>query len=170
MGRRGDRQREALRRARLRTRERDAAKVKPTAEAIRAATLNDPSIPEVVRRRLAATTCAWCEGKIKPKTRGRIPKWCSAACRQRAWEQSRAAASGRAAVEVVERVVEVPVRSIAGVETGRHPRHREWVTLLDELALQVRNGSVYDRDLHVVGTALVEVNNALEQRLSKRRG
>jgi hypothetical protein len=166
MARKGDRQREALRRARLRTRERDAVKVEPTAEAIRTARLNDPSIPEVVLRRLAATTCGWCGGKIEPKARGRIPKWCSAACRQRAWEQSRAAASGRAAVDVVERVVEVPVQPIAGVEVGRHPRHREWVTLLDELVLQLRSRSVYDRDLRAIGTALVEVNNALEQRLT----
>src|SRR4051794_33891290 len=112
MARRSDRQREALRRARVRARDRDAAKDEPTPKTIRSARLHDPSIPEVVRRRLAATTCAWCGGKIEPKTRGRIPKWCSAACRQRAWEQSRAAASGRAAIEVVERVVEVPVRPV----------------------------------------------------------
>jgi hypothetical protein len=58
------------------------------------------------------------------------------------------------------------VRPIAGVEMGRHPRHREWVTLLDELTVQLRSGSVYDRDLHAIGTALVEVNTALEQRLT----
>lgn len=169
MARRSDRQREALRRARLRTRERDAEKVEPTPEAIRTATLNDPSIAEVARRRLAATTCAWCGGNIQPKTRGRIPKWCSAACRQRAWEQSRAAASGRAAVEVVERVVEVPVSVIPRSE-ARHPRHLEWVTMLEELTRQFREGSVYDRDLRAIATALVEVNNTLEQRLTGRRG
>jgi hypothetical protein len=154
----------------VRARERDAAEVVPTPEATRTARLNDPSMPEVVRRRLAATSCAWYGGKIEPKTPGRIPKWCSAACRQPPREQSWAAASGRAAVEVVERVVEVPVRTIPGVDTERHPRHRERVTLLDELALRLRSGTVYDRDLHAIGTALVEVNNALEQRLSKRRG
>jgi ribosomal protein L24E len=170
MARRSDRQREALRRARLRTRERDAAKVEPTAESIRTARLNDPSTPQVVRRRLAATTCAWCGGKIEPKARGRIPTWCSAGCRQRAWEQSRAAASGRAAIEVVERVVEVPVRPIPGVEVARQPRHREWVTLLEELTKQLREGGVYERDLRAIGEASLAVNNALEQRLSKRRG
>ena len=99
----------------------EAAKVGPSAEAIRAARLNDPSTPEVVLRRLAATTCARCGRKIAPKTRGRIPKWCSAACRQRACEQSRAAASRGAAVDVVERVVEFAVRPIAGGEVARHP-------------------------------------------------
>lgn len=160
MARRSDRQREALRRARLRTRAKDAAQIQPSPEMVRDATLNDPSTPDVVRRRLAATTCGWCSGPIEPKARGRIPKWCSAACRQRAWEQSRAAASGRAAVEVVERIVEIP---------GRHPRHLDWVPLLEELAEQLREGGVYDRDLRAIGTALVEVNNALEQRLTTRR-
>ena len=35
------------------------------------------------------------------------PKWCSSLCRHRAWELTRAAASGHAAVQVVDRVVEV---------------------------------------------------------------
>jgi hypothetical protein len=46
---------------------------------------------------------AWCGGPMQPKPRGRIPKWCSPACRQRAWEQARAATSSLAAVRVVER-------------------------------------------------------------------
>ena len=154
------RQREALRRARLRAREQDAAEIRPSPERVRAATLNDPSTPEVVRRRLAATTCGWCGGAIEPKARGRIPKWCSAACRQRAWEQNRAAESGRSAVQVVERIVEIP---------GRDPRHLEWVPLLDELAKQLRDGTVYDRDLQAIGKASVAVDNALAQRLTARR-
>lgn len=89
-------------------------------------------------------------------------------CRQRAWEQSRAAASGCAAVEVVERVVEVPVRPIPGVEVPRERRHLEWVTLLEELARQIRDrGSVYDRDLQKISNAVLGVNTALEERLSK---
>lgn len=144
----------------MRAREQDAAQIRPNPETIRAATLSDPSTPEVVRRRLAATTCGWCGGPIEPKSRGRIPKWCSAACRQRAWEQSRAATSGRAAVEVVERIVEIP---------GRHPRHGEWASLLNELATQLREGVIYDRDLHAIGEASVAVNNALAQRLTAPR-
>lgn len=128
---------------------------------MRSATLDDPKTPEVVRRRLAATTCGWCRGAIEPKARGRIPQWCSAACRQRAWEQKRAAESGRSAVQVVERIVEMP---------GRHPRHDEWVTLLDELTEQIENGAVYDRDLQAIGAASVAVNTALARRLTGRRG
>lgn len=50
-------------------------------------------------RRAAASPCGWCHGPIPPRSRGPIPKWCSATCRHRAWEQSRAAASGRSAVQ-----------------------------------------------------------------------
>ncbi len=39
-------------------------------------------------RRDAATTCAWCGGPITARSRGPMPKWCSATCRHRAWEQT----------------------------------------------------------------------------------
>ena len=55
----------------------------------------DVELSETQRRRNAATVCGWCQGPIQIKAAGRIPKWCSPACRQRNWEQSRAAASGR---------------------------------------------------------------------------
>ena len=61
-------------------------------------------------RRAAATACGWCGGPITARARGPIPRWCSATCRHRAWEQTRAAASGRAAVQIVERRVQVSVR------------------------------------------------------------
>jgi hypothetical protein len=85
-------------------------------------------------RRLAATTRGWCSGPIAVKARGRIPKWCSAACRQRAWELSRAAASGRSAVQVVELQVEVPVPGA--------PKRADWPRLLDELARQLDDGRI----------------------------
>jgi len=53
--------------------------------------------------------CPWCATVFPVKPRGRVPTWCSPACRQRAWEQARAAASGRSAITVVERVVNTPV-------------------------------------------------------------
>ena len=90
-------------------------------------------------RRAAARTCGWCGGPITPRSRGPIPKWCSATCRHRAWEQTRAAASGRSAVDIVERRVEVRV-PIA-------PTRRDWPGLLGELARQLNDGRVYDRDL-----------------------
>src|SRR4051795_5275271 len=90
-------------------------------------------------RRSAATACGWCGGPITPGSRGPIPKWCSATCRHRAWEQARAAVSGRSAIQVVERRVEV--------STPVTPSRRDWARLLGELAHQLDDGRVYNRDL-----------------------
>lgn len=113
-------------------------------------------------RRAAAVDCAWCGGPITPGRRGPIPKWCSATCRHRAWEQKRAAASGRSAIEVVERRVEVPVPAT--------PSRREWAGLLDELARQVEDGRIYDRDLLELFEALGAVLEALRRRPYVRSG
>ncbi len=107
-------------------------------------------------RRRAATTCGWCGGLIQPKARGRIPTWCSPACRQRAWEQARAAASGRAAVQVVERHVEVPTRLPL--------TRRDWPQALHELAQQLDDGRIYDRDLSGLSVALDAVLEAYNRR------
>ena len=97
-------------------------------------------------RRTAATACGWCGGPITPRSRGPIPKWCSATCRHRAWEQGKAAASGLSAVQVVERRVEVQVPLV--------PTRRDWPRLLAELAGQLDDGRVYDRDLPALARAL----------------
>src|SRR4051812_14583238 len=100
-------------------------------------------------RRSAATECGWCGGPITSGARGPIPKWCSATCRHRAWEQTRAAASGLSAVEFVERRVEVQVPLV--------PTRRDWPWLLGELAGQLNAGRVYDRDLPALARALEPV-------------
>ncbi len=102
-------------------------------------------------RRTAATTCGWCRGAITPRSRGPIPKWCSATCRHRAWEQSRAAASGRSAVTIVERVVTVPAGPPA---SAPKPRQLAWVDVLRELVTQIEEGAVHDRHLLAVAAAL----------------
>src|SRR4051794_37505812 len=116
-------------------------------------------------RRAAGTICGWCHEPITPRSRGPIPKWCSATCRHRAWEQARAAASGRSAVEIVERVVPLP--------TPR-PRQLAWVDLLRQLAVQVEQGTVYDRHLAAIAAALDSVVRALHWRgsepIRQRRG
>lgn len=119
--------------------------------------------PAATTRRAAATTCGWCGGALEVKATGRIPKWCSAACRQRAWEQSRAAASGRSAVEVVERVVEVPVAS------ERTPRREDWPALLRELTAQLDDGRIYARTLPDLGSALNDLVVACNRRQNARR-
>lgn len=131
-------------------------------------------------RRRAATICGWCGGPIVPKGRGRIPSWCSPACRQRAWEQSRAAACGLAAVRVVERHVEVPA-------SPPPARGREWwaapgptgeqdppaasgrVAQLRSLAEDLDRGRVYDRDLDDLAQALERVLDAFGRRTATGR-
>lgn len=107
-------------------------------------------------RRPAVTSCAWCGVAITPRSRGPIPKWCAAGCRRRAWEQSRAAASGRSAVQVVERPVEVRVPMT--------PTRRDWAPLLAELTRQLEDGRVYDRDLAGIGPALRSAYDAYNRR------
>jgi hypothetical protein len=90
------------------------------------------------------------------KATGRLPTWCSASCRQRAWEQSRAAASGLAAVRVVERRVEIP--------TPIAPRRHDWPHVLRDLARQLEDGRIYDRDLLALAGALSAVHDAYNRR------
>lgn len=113
-------------------------------------------------RRLAARSCGWCRGPITLKATGRLPKWCSASCRQRAWEQSRAAASGLAAVQVVERHVVLP--------TPIAPKRRDWPRLLGELARQLEDGRIYDRDLLALSVALNAVHELFGCRTGAGRG
>ena len=108
-------------------------------------------------RRRAASTCGWCGGPIAVKATGRLPKWCSTSCRQRAWEQTRAAASGRSAVQVVERRVETPV--------PKPPTRLDWTRLLGELATQLDTGRIYNRDLDELSVALAAVGVLMTRRL-----
>src|SRR5829696_1700583 len=143
-------------RARQRERERrrrQRAQRSPTKEGPSA---RKPAGVDGPERRTAATTCGWCGGLITPRSRGPIPKWCSATCRHRAWEQSRAATSGRTAVQVVERRVEVRV--------PLEPTRRDWLRLLNDLAGQLDNGRVYDRDLPGLGRALEPVLRSYRRR------
>jgi hypothetical protein len=117
--------------------------------------------PAAGARRAAATACGWCSGPITLRSRGPIPKWCSATCRHRAWEQNRAAASGRAAIQVVERIVVTP----AAPTVVRTPRHDYWPGLLRELSRQLDRGLVYDRDLPGVASALDEALAAFRRRI-----
>ena len=107
-------------------------------------------------RRLAVHVCGWCGRRIIVKATGRLPKWCSPSCRQRAWEQARAAASGRSAVQVVERRVEVPV--------PLPPTRRDWPRLLGELAAQLNDGRIYNRDLDDLSVAMNKVLDAVDRR------
>ncbi|MCW2676227.1 MAG: uncharacterized protein JWR70_1267 [Modestobacter sp.] len=93
---------------------------------------------------------------MEPKAHGRIPKWCSASCRQRAWEQARAASSGLSAVKVVERRVEMPVPT--------PPTRQDWPRLLGEITIQLDDGRIYNRDLDDLSVALAAVLDAVTRR------
>ncbi len=115
--------------------------------------------------------CGWCRQPIHVRATGRIAKWCSQACRSRAWQQRRAAVSGLTAVEVVDRVIEVEkeVRVVEYVDKTATPVGKAWVPALLELAQQIDAGRVYDRDLPTFAAALNEVLEALVRRPAWRR-
>jgi hypothetical protein len=110
--------------------------------------------------------CPWCGHVFRSGRTGRMPKWCSPACRHRAWEQSRAAASGRCSVDVVERRVEVPV--VVERKVTVSPRGLAWLSVLNDLERQLDTSRLYDRDLPAVLTAINAVCTAAERRLRCR--
>lgn len=124
-------------------------------------------MPASKTRRVPGQTiaCGWCGTPITLRTTGRIPTWCSATCRHRAWEQRRAATSRRSPVEVVERVIEVEkeVRVVERVEVPVpvHPRRGEWPAMLNHLADEIDAGRVYRRDLDAVADALQAVRRSM---------
>lgn len=138
------------------------------------ATLADgprPRRPRATWRAGQQLACGWCGDPIAVRSTGRIPKWCSDTCRHRAWEQSRAAASGRAAVQVVDREVEVavPIPAVRTVEIIVPPRGPGWIPALYELARALDTGRFYDRDLPELADALGAVAQAYERRTTTTR-
>lgn len=115
--------------------------------------------------------CGWCDTEVPVPRRGRVPKWCSSSCRHRAWEQRRAADAGLAAVEVVERVVEV-VRVEKVVEERRvrvpvsqSPRSaREWVDMLNRLEWALNTNRMDLDDLSQIEPPLARVIAAYRSR------
>ena len=116
-------------------------------------------------------TCGWCGAGVTVAARGRVPKWCSATCRHRAWEQRRAAASGLVAVEVVDRPVEV-VRRVTKVTRVlvEAPRpttsaaSRDWAQQLANLADDLDRGRIYDREVEAMMPAMTALVAAFNRR------
>lgn len=129
-----------------------------------------PAPKRPARRPQQSVTCGWCGTVVTVPARGRVPKWCSSSCRHRAWELSRAAASGRAAIQIVDRVIEVDTPVTQLVEVTVAPRGAGWLASLADLARQLDSGRVYDRDLPGLADALREVLAALDRRAGWRRG
>ena len=126
------------------------------------------------RRRPGQTMpCGWCGEPITLAHTGRVPKWCSQACRQRAWVHRQAAAETHAVVEVVDHVVEVEVQRrvpvVERVEVVLQPKGAEWPAALGQLVKQLESGRLYERDLQALAVAVSEVLDALTRRLSPPR-
>lgn len=99
--------------------------------------------------------------------RGRVPKWCSATCRHRAWEQARAAASGRPAVHVVDHIVEraTPTRQVLEVHPQVQPKKADqWAEMLDQLTQRLDAGLLYSRDLPTLRPAMKRLVAAYNRR------
>jgi hypothetical protein len=151
MGTRGTADYRARRRERERQRRQQQEHAAARQESARVPTPATAAGPGSARR-VAATNCGWCNGPITPRASGPIPKWCSDTCRKRAWEQKRAAASGRSAAEVIERVVAVPIQQPSPL-----PRQLAWANLLRVLARQLDSGDVYDRHMLAIAAAAQDV-------------
>ena len=131
--------------------------------------------------RPATVACSWCQQEVDVPAKGRVPKWCGTSCRHRAWEQHRAAKSGRSAVTVVERVVErivtvqlaaptptrptPPAPTPPAATTPAAPTGSAWAPLLTELARQLDTGRIYTRDLNTILPGFDEALQALNRRL-----
>lgn len=129
-----------------------------------------PKAAAVGRRRPGQTVqCGWCKKEVRIPARGRVPKWCSGTCRHRAWEQKRAAESGRSAVEVVEQPVEHIVtrveERIIRVPDQHAPRSAtEWRELLRKLDWAMSSKRFDDADLDVLELAIVQAYRSLHAR------
>jgi len=123
--------------------------------------------------RPATVTCSWCSADVTVPAKGRVPKWCGTSCRHRAWEQTRAAASGRSAVDVVERVVTVqlpaptptPTPAPTAPSGPAAPTGSGWAPLLTELVRQLDTGRIYTRDLTAITPAFDQALQAFNRRL-----
>lgn len=126
------------------------------------------------RRPGQKVSCGWCGTEVPVPARGRVPKWCSSSCRHRAWEQGRAAEAGLAAVEVVNRLVEVIVEKKTVVERRvtvpvRQSPHstREWIDVLDRLTWALSTSRMDQEDLAALEPALSRVLASYADRSNK---
>ena len=116
-------------------------------------------------------TCGWCGTEVPVPARGRGPKWCSSSCRHRAWEQRRAADSGRSAIEIKDRVVGT-TRTVTVVQHHRtqvpvpyRPQSAiEYAQVLTELTERLDTGRIDDRDLPVLTSAVTALLDAMTRR------
>lgn len=113
--------------------------------------------------------CAWCDAHVQVPSRGRVPKWCSPTCRHRAWEQKRAAESGRSAVEVVQQsvahvVTRIEEREVRVPDQNTPRSATRWRELLRKLDWALSSRRFDEADLDVLEPAIVQAFVALQRR------
>ncbi len=158
----------------------DAKVVAPAAGDDMTVNRGQPVLVQLVHNkgdRATELMCPWCHTVFPVKPRGRVPTWCSAACRQRAWEQARAAASGRSAVTVVEPRTKQVVFSPWGPPQPAPPQPdispptpQGWADQIQRLSAAIDAGLVYDRDLYVIAPALTAVVTAYNRHVGQPAG
>lgn len=121
------------------------------------------------RRPGQSVECGWCGRAVDVPPRGRVPSWCSSACRHRAWEARRAEREQAPDVRVVTRTIEVekPIVKTIEVQVPAEPRNAEdWAALLELFATRLAQGRIYRRDLPALEPAvlrLVQVWNRVNE-------
>lgn len=103
--------------------------------------------------------CGWCGRSVPVPSRGRVPKWCSATCRNHAWQANRATSDQP--VRVVQQRVEVPVAATPRDVDG-------WAELLEQLTTRLAQGRIYKRDLPALVPPLNHLLEVMERRLHER--
>ena len=98
----------------------------------------------IVRERVRERDCEMCAQRFTVGAKGRIPSYCSPACRQRAWALRRAGETlgrGDPRPQVVREVVDRVEQVFTETPTeGFWPsRARPWAEGLDQLAAQLTN-------------------------------
>ena len=115
-------------------------------------------------------TCGWCGEPADVPARGRVPKWCSPACRQRAWQHKKATEAGRAPVEVVQQKVEVyrgervVDKVVRGPVKARPKTGAEWTDMLQKLAWALSTNRLNEAEVRMIETHLYSVTAALDRR------
>ncbi len=120
------------------------------------------STPPLASHRLPGQVveCGWCGKSVPVPSRGRVPKWCSATCRNKGWQANHAPSQGP--VRVVQQLVQVPVRT-------PEPRNvSEGVELLELLIQRLAQGRIYTRDLPTLVPTINHLIDVTDRRLHER--
>lgn len=133
---------------------------------------NAPTVKQEIKgRRIPGqmVRCGWCDAHVQVPSRGRVPKWCSPTCRHRAWEQKRAAESGRSAVEVVQQPVahvltRIEEREVRVPDQNAPRSGAQWRELLRKLDWSLSSRRFDEADLDVIEPAIIQAFAALQKR------